>query len=145
MKIQVSPLAQRVQFLEAKGLNSAEIDEAMRQAALQRTQFASPSSAAPYGPPYAPVYGLQPFAGQPLVQPWDWRDYFVSACAPVQILCANTPQITAVVSGSIAYVAASLFRVRYPATSIITCSLMFTGPEIRPPASSTAVRDCIRS
>lgn len=83
MKIQVSPLAQRVQFLEAKGLNSAEIDEAMRQAALQRTQVAPTSSATPYGPAYAPVYGPQPFPAQPLVQPWDWRDYFVSACVPV--------------------------------------------------------------
>ncbi|KAJ7070961.1 peroxisomal membrane anchor protein conserved region-domain-containing protein [Mycena amicta] len=56
---QASPFAQRIQFLEAKGLTPAEIDLAVRQAAQ------TPS----YGP-----YPLPPPAHQ-----WDWRDYFIAA------------------------------------------------------------------
>ncbi|KAF9822042.1 hypothetical protein IEO21_00036 [Rhodonia placenta] len=91
---QASPLAQRVQFLEAKGLTGAEIDEAMRQAALSQTASAPRISAQPYGPVYPQVYGPALFPAQPLTQPWDWRDYF----------------ITAIVSGTVAYGAVSLFK-----------------------------------
>ncbi|PIL31603.1 transporter [Ganoderma sinense ZZ0214-1] len=90
-KAQAAPLAQRVQFLEAKGLTAPEIEEAMRQAGANQTV---PSPA--YGPSaYAPAYGPMPY--NPVQLPpsqWDWRDYF----------------ITAVVSGAIAYGAAALFR-----------------------------------
>jgi len=87
-KTQVSPLAQRIQFLEAKGLTGPEIEEAMRQANS-------------YGPhpshiqqsPFSPVYGPLPYMHQ-LNPPWDWRDYF----------------ITAVVSGTMAYGAIALAR-----------------------------------
>lgn len=71
---QSSPLAQRVQFLEAKGLTSVEIEEAMKQAASNQT---SPYGASQQYAPYPPAYGPLPYAAQP-PQPWDWRDYFVS-------------------------------------------------------------------
>jgi peroxin-14 len=74
VQTQSSPLAQRVQFLEAKGLTSSEIEEAMRQAGSN--QSASYVLAPQYAA-YPPVYGNSPYAAQP-PQPWDWRDYFVS-------------------------------------------------------------------
>jgi peroxin-14 len=54
---QNAPLAQRIQFLEAKGLSGPEIDQAIRLAA-------------------SPVY-------QPALhnRQWDWRDYFVRILA----------------------------------------------------------------
>ena len=70
LQAQASPLAQRVQFLEAKGLTGHEIEEAMRQANTSRP----PPSHTPYGP----VYGPLPYVPQ-LNPPWDWRDYFVRA------------------------------------------------------------------
>ncbi|KAI1793914.1 peroxisomal membrane anchor protein conserved region-domain-containing protein [Ganoderma leucocontextum] len=90
-KAQAASLAQRVQFLEAKGLTGPEIDEAMRQAGANQT---TPPQT--YGPSaYAPAYGPMPYNPvQPPPYQWDWRDYF----------------ITAVVSGAIAYGAAALFR-----------------------------------
>ncbi|KAG6334299.1 hypothetical protein ID866_4796 [Astraeus odoratus] len=71
---QQAPLAQRVQFLEAKGLTGPEIEEAMRRAAGQTSQ--SQSSPPPQTPcqPYS-VYGPSPY-GPMQPQPWDWRDYF---------------------------------------------------------------------
>ncbi|KAJ3976981.1 peroxisomal membrane anchor protein conserved region-domain-containing protein [Lentinula raphanica] len=81
-KSQSSPLAQRIQFLEAKGLTPPEIDLAVRQASNQ-------SAATPYHPGFPPAYGL-PYPSQQ----WDWRDYF----------------ITAVVSGTVVYGAISLFK-----------------------------------
>ncbi|KAJ6610071.1 hypothetical protein B0H10DRAFT_2438222 [Mycena sp. CBHHK59/15] len=76
-----SPLTQRIQFLEAKGLTPVEIDLAVRQAAQ--------------GPAYAPSYAQTPYPviGAPTYR-WDWRDYF----------------ITAVVSGTVTYGAVSLFK-----------------------------------
>ncbi|KAJ7038120.1 hypothetical protein C8F04DRAFT_1220408 [Mycena alexandri] len=76
-----SPLTQRIQFLEAKGLTPAEIDIAVRQAAQ--------------GSSYPPAYAQAPYQ---LIPPppymWDWRDYF----------------ITAVVSGTVTYGAVALFK-----------------------------------
>ncbi|KAJ7487679.1 hypothetical protein B0H11DRAFT_1721098 [Mycena galericulata] len=76
-----SPLAQRIQFLEAKGLTPPEIDLAVRQAAQ--------------GSSYPSGYAQNPY---PLLPPppyrWDWRDYF----------------ITAVVSGTVTYGAVALFK-----------------------------------
>ncbi|KAL6310008.1 peroxisomal membrane anchor protein conserved region-domain-containing protein [Sparassis latifolia] len=91
-KMLSSSLSQRVQFLEAKGLSSAEIDEAMRQAALNQSGPRVPAQSYPSA--YPPVYGPAPYAIQPPLERWDWRDYF----------------ITAVVSGSVAYGAISLFN-----------------------------------
>ncbi|KAF9499721.1 hypothetical protein BDN71DRAFT_1486818 [Pleurotus eryngii] len=86
-KSQASPLAQRIQFLEAKGLTPSEIDIAVRQASLN-SSGSQPTAGLPvYGPNY----------GHALVPPrpvWDWRDYF----------------ITAVVSGTIMYGASALFK-----------------------------------
>jgi peroxin-14 len=87
-KAQASPLAQRIQFLEAKGLSGPEIEEALRQANSPR-----PLPSHIQQPPYGPVYGPLPYVPQ-LNPPWDWRDYF----------------ITAVVSGSLAYGAIALAR-----------------------------------
>ncbi|KAF7306990.1 hypothetical protein MIND_00491800 [Mycena indigotica] len=56
---QTSPYAQRVQFLEAKGLTPSEIDLAIRQAAQTGSYAAYPIS--------PPAYK------------WDWRDYFITA------------------------------------------------------------------
>ncbi|KAK0208284.1 peroxisomal membrane anchor protein conserved region-domain-containing protein [Desarmillaria ectypa] len=81
-KSQASPLAQRIQFLESKGLNSQEIDIALRQ---------SSNTSAPVS--YPAPYPVSPFPTVPSTQ-WDWRDYF----------------ITAVVSGTITYGAVTLFK-----------------------------------
>ncbi|KAG6911909.1 hypothetical protein DXG01_000156 [Tephrocybe rancida] len=88
-KAQASPLTQRIQFLEAKGLTPQEIDAAFKQAALN---YSGPS----YHQPYPQSYGASPYPpiGAPGGQRWDWRDYF----------------ITAVISGSIAYGAVALFK-----------------------------------
>ncbi|PPQ88658.1 hypothetical protein CVT25_010234 [Psilocybe cyanescens] len=84
-KTQASPVTQRIQFLEAKGLSPQEIDIAMKQAA-----FASPSRV-----PYANSYAPNPYTVASVQrQRWDWRDYF----------------ITAVVSGTVTYGAVSLFQ-----------------------------------
>ncbi|KAI0307802.1 peroxisomal membrane anchor protein conserved region-domain-containing protein, partial [Multifurca ochricompacta] len=87
-KTQASPLAQRVQFLEAKGLTGTEIEEAMRQA-----NSSDPHPSHLQQPSYNPMYGPLPYVPQHNPQ-WDWRDYF----------------ITAVVSGSLAYGAIALAR-----------------------------------
>ncbi|KAF8807467.1 hypothetical protein BYT27DRAFT_7256068 [Phlegmacium glaucopus] len=85
-KSQTSPITQRVQFLEAKGLTPAEIDIALKQAAF---------SAAPSQAPYSNAYEPNPYAVVPSsVSRWDWRDYFV----------------TAVISGTITYGAVTLFK-----------------------------------
>jgi len=80
-----SPVAQKLQFLEAKGLTPSEIDLALRQSASTNA-----SANQPYAPGYAQPYGMLP----PPQQRWDWRDYF----------------ITAVVSGTVVYGAVSLFK-----------------------------------
>ncbi|KZV71284.1 hypothetical protein PENSPDRAFT_751843 [Peniophora sp. CONT] len=104
-KTQGSPLAQRVQFLQAKGLTPQEIDIAMGQAAPAAS---GPSTyASPYPSAYAPM-GAYP----PGPQPWDWRDYF----------------ITAVVSGSIAYGAAALAR-------------KYLMPHLQPPSATAYEED----
>ncbi|KAG5654088.1 hypothetical protein H0H81_007502 [Sphagnurus paluster] len=84
-KTQASPLVQRIQFLEAKGLTPQEIDVALKQAANT-----SPSYQSSYPPAYPSPYAV----GHLPAQRWDWRDYF----------------ITAVVSGSVAYGTVALFK-----------------------------------
>ncbi|KAF5377592.1 hypothetical protein D9615_005339 [Tricholomella constricta] len=88
-KSQASPLAQRIQFLEAKGLTPQEIDIALKQSTVNNH---GPS----YQAPYAPGYATSPYApvGVAPAHRWDWRDYF----------------ITAVVSGSVAYGAIALYK-----------------------------------
>ncbi|KAF8641043.1 hypothetical protein AX17_000687 [Amanita inopinata Kibby_2008] len=87
-KTQASPLAQRIQFLEAKGLTPQEIDYAFKQTSVGSV---TPQLQAQYGHSYGPVpYHL---ASAPPSR-WDWRDYF----------------ITAVLSGSVAYGAMALYK-----------------------------------
>lgn len=62
---QGTPFAQRIQFLESKGLNPAEIDIALRQTTNQTT-----------GPSQTLHYAPQGFLPPPAAR-WDWRDYFV--------------------------------------------------------------------
>lgn len=70
-------MAQRIQFLEAKGLAPAEIDLALKQAALRNANVPIPA-------PYPAAYGPNPYI--PPAQGWDWRDYFVrGACIEPQI------------------------------------------------------------
>ncbi|KAL1951643.1 hypothetical protein VTO73DRAFT_792 [Trametes versicolor] len=111
-KAQASPLAQRIQFLEAKGLAGPEIEEALRQAAM--SQAAPRQSMQSYPPtPYGPVYGPMPYTpAQAPPQMWDWRDYF----------------ITAVVSGTVAYGAAALFR-------------KYVSPHLKPPSATAYEED----
>jgi hypothetical protein len=71
VQTQASPLTQRVQFLEAKGLTGPEIEEAMRQA-----NRSGPHPSHIQQPPYGPVYGPLPYVPPPNPA-WDWRDYFV--------------------------------------------------------------------
>ena len=110
LQTQSSPLAQRVQFLEAKGLTSPEIEEAMRQAsATQPVSYNTPQYGT-YQSPYGPV--TYTTAQPPHI--WDWRDYFVSEHAARRYTPVKTPQITAVVSGTVVYGAVALFKVNLP-------------------------------
>jgi len=63
-------MAQRMQFLEAKGLTGPEIDVALKQASVNQT---APQL---YQAPYTPGYGPSPYSTPPS-HSWDWRDYFV--------------------------------------------------------------------
>ncbi|KAK9353472.1 peroxisomal membrane anchor protein conserved region-domain-containing protein [Lipomyces doorenjongii] len=92
-----SHLAQRIQFLESKGLTEDEIHEALRRArnpATPQQTITTPSSnvsapssatAAAYSVPPRPAY----YPGQPLQPPplpqRDWKDYFVMATASVGV------------------------------------------------------------
>ncbi|CAO1621267.1 unnamed protein product [Sympodiomycopsis kandeliae] len=82
-KIQSSSIAQRIAFLESKGLNSAEIDEALRQSGLAGQP---PQPVAPRGYPQQqqqqqqPYYGPYPPRSQVDGPPTrDWRDWFIMA------------------------------------------------------------------
>lgn len=85
LQTQSSPVSQRIQFLEAKGLTSAEIDDAMKEAALLQ---GGPSYAQPYRTAYPSAYPPSAYSvmGPPPTQPWDWRDYFVSLTPKCAIL-----------------------------------------------------------
>ena len=83
-KVQSSTLASKISFLETKGLNEAEIQEALARAPKEVTSgessFArrSPYDTAAYGPPrYGYEYGVVPPPPRR-----DWRDIFVS-CNPL--------------------------------------------------------------
>ncbi|KAH7104580.1 peroxisomal membrane anchor protein conserved region-domain-containing protein [Auriculariales sp. MPI-PUGE-AT-0066] len=111
-KIQSSPVAKRVEFLQTKGLTAAEIDEALGQA---------PQSAPIVSQPVQPAHtSVSPYVSQqfafatqpPLVPQLDWRDYFVMA----------------VVSGGVMYGVAALAR-------------KFLWPHLQPPASTAYEAD----
>jgi peroxin-14 len=102
---QSSPLAQRIQFLEAKGLTGPEIEDALRQTGSNPTTQS-------YQPSYPPAYGPSPYAVTLPTGQWDWRDYF----------------ITAVLTGTAAYGALSLFQ-------------KYLLPNLRPPAATAYEED----
>ncbi|KAF4623672.1 hypothetical protein D9613_001865 [Agrocybe pediades] len=89
-KSQASPVTQRIQFLEAKGLTPPEIDVALKQAALVTTGPVNQTAPTPYSVNYYTAARPPP----PPPHRWDWRDYF----------------ITAVVSGAVTYSAVTLFK-----------------------------------
>ncbi|GAA5866458.1 hypothetical protein JCM8547_000631 [Rhodosporidiobolus lusitaniae] len=70
-----SPLAQRISFLESKGLTQPEIQSALAQASSAPAPYAPgppvPRGGAPYG-----GYGGQPFPGVREYEK-DWRDWFI--------------------------------------------------------------------
>ncbi|KZW02611.1 hypothetical protein EXIGLDRAFT_829141 [Exidia glandulosa HHB12029] len=112
-KIQSSPVAKRIEFLEAKGLTSAEVEEAIRQAAPSSSTIAAVSAASPY--PVTPFVSQQyAYAARPAppVPQLDWRDYFIMA----------------VVSGGVMYGLASLAR-------------KYLWPHMQPPASTAYEAD----
>lgn len=98
-KVQSSSIAQRIAFLETKGLNSHEIDEALRQAGMAgqgSQQQSSPQVARSYAPYQQGPYGNSPYA--PPQQTRDWRDWFIMA----------------VVTGTVGYGVIALARVSIP-------------------------------
>ncbi|KAF5355873.1 hypothetical protein D9756_003817 [Leucocoprinus leucothites] len=74
-KTQASPLTQRIQFLEAKGLSPAEVDQAVRQAAAG-------VSSQGYQQGYPANYTPGPYSIGSRAHGWDWRDYFASSISP---------------------------------------------------------------
>lgn len=70
---QASPFAQRIQFLEAKGLTPQEIDIAIKQ-----------SSSSTQSPNHQPAFvaNYSQTLYPPGAQRWDWRDYFASLFHP---------------------------------------------------------------
>jgi len=74
-KVQSSPLAKRLSFLESKGLTQEEITEVLNR--LNNPSSTTSSQQAPPVPQYA-SYG-NPY-GQPPEPPGrDWRDWFIMA------------------------------------------------------------------
>lgn len=82
-----SPLTKKVEFLETKGLNQQEIEEALKRANGQSTAASPPSSspsntyssysdAAPAPPAPLDYYGVPP-----QVPERSWKDYFIMATA----------------------------------------------------------------
>ena len=80
-----SPLAQRIAFLESKGLDQNEIQMALQQASSARGGGAAPVPGPPAryaggGPPTAASsYGPQSPYGPGFEYQRDWRDWFVMA------------------------------------------------------------------
>ncbi|GMK59191.1 hypothetical protein CspeluHIS016_0702060 [Cutaneotrichosporon spelunceum] len=129
-KVQSSPLTQRIEFLQGKGLNESEIQQALNEASGSEngsgsnTSTASPSSVTvsststvappPYARPGGPStsYGFsQTYAVQPDPPKRDWRDIFIMA----------------VVSGGVVYGLTALAR-------------KYLAPHLKPP-SSTAFQE----
>ncbi len=68
LQTQSSSIVQRVQFLESRGLTSADIYQAFAMAYHQKHG----------GPPATHNASFQGYVMPGTGQPWDWRDYFVS-------------------------------------------------------------------
>lgn len=98
-KVHSSSVAQRIAFLESKGLSSQEIDEALRQVGLGGGGGGEPNRGpANYSQQRSPYAAVQqqypPYAQQPAASR-DWRDWFIMA----------------VVSGAVGYGVIALARV----------------------------------
>jgi peroxin-14 len=76
--VQQSPVTKRVAFLESKGLNSEEIDEALRRANNVSSSSSSPSQHPP-PVPAQPGYIAQQRTQPPRLPERDWRDWFIMA------------------------------------------------------------------
>ena len=76
-KVQASPLAKRLAFLESKGLTQEEITEVLNRVNNPQSPPTTTSSSVPPVPQYS-SYG-NPY-GQPPEPPGrDWRDWFIMA------------------------------------------------------------------
>jgi peroxin-14 len=75
-KVQSSPLAKRLAFLESKGLTQEEITEV-----LNRANNPQPSSSTPSTAPSLPQYSSygNPYGQPPEPPTRDWRDWFIMA------------------------------------------------------------------
>ena len=78
-KVQSSPLAKRLAFLESKGLTQEEITEVLNRLnnPQQSTSTTSSSTSAPPVPQYG-SYG-NPYGQPPELPGRDWRDWFIMA------------------------------------------------------------------
>jgi len=74
-KVQSSPLAKRLSFLESKGLTQEEITEVLNR--LNNPPSTTSNAQAPPVPQYAP-YG-SPYGQAPEPPGRDWRDWFIMA------------------------------------------------------------------
>jgi peroxin-14 len=79
-KVQASPLAKRLAFLESKGLTQEEITEVLNRLNTPQTTnttTAASAGGAPPVPQYA-AYG-NPYGQAPETPGRDWRDWFIMA------------------------------------------------------------------
>lgn len=134
MQTQIHPLKQRIAFLEAKGLNNAEIELVMRQA----TAAPSSSTALPVRATYAQPQPIVQMV-QPPVPQRDWKDYFVShPHAPVLASLSKNIQVMAVISGGVMFGVISLARVSRHAEVSVSRKLnlphqKYVFPHLQPP------------
>jgi peroxin-14 len=122
-KVQNSPLAKRLAFLESKGLTQEEITEVLNRLnnplLQQQSTSSSSSSHAPPVPQYAP-YG-SPY-GQPPEPPGrDWRDWFIMA----------------VVTSGVSYGLYTLAKVLTPLVLFADCSDMLSPSLNLPPRQNS--------
>ena len=76
-KVQSAPLTRKIAFLESKGLNSTEIQEAIAAASSPSTQPLQNTYAYPQQPHYTPYYGQQQ---RPLTSDWKvWVILFLAS------------------------------------------------------------------
>ncbi|ODV84273.1 hypothetical protein CANARDRAFT_29421 [[Candida] arabinofermentans NRRL YB-2248] len=84
-----SPLAKKIEFIESKGLNQVEVQEALLRAqrgTTSKSEVKSPNTAIPQAqttPPKAPLPDY--YYNAPPLPERDWKDYFVMATATAGI------------------------------------------------------------
>ncbi|RCK62641.1 Peroxisomal membrane protein PER10 [Candida viswanathii] len=81
-----SPLTKKVEFLESKGLNQQEIEEALKRANDSAPQSVGTSQTPSYAPP-APPQGppIDYYNAPPPIPERSWKDYFIMATATAGI------------------------------------------------------------